>query len=189
MATETVPRYIQQALTPMPRVPTWVNVAAILTALLPLPVTIWRLALGFGYDVGFTGSLAGTYQAPGWLTLYVIALCALNEGAAYLTLGLVRPWGERWPRWIPFRAGKRIHPLTAIVPATLGAATLALIIFSLAGEWSGAEFIGGPEAPQGWKEVWMTLSYAPLLAWPFLLALVTAAYAYRRRHEFRAVRP
>ena len=36
-----------------------------------------------------------------------------------LTLGLVQRWGEVFPRWIPFLAGKRVPPALAIVPASL----------------------------------------------------------------------
>ncbi|MCA5891884.1 hypothetical protein LEP48_00775 [Isoptericola sp. NEAU-Y5] len=44
---------------------------------------------------------------------------SLSSGAwlgIILTLGLILPWGERFPRWFPRRAGQPVPPAAAIVP-------------------------------------------------------------------------
>ena len=48
----------------------------------------------------------------GWESVYIIALTLVTEAAALLTLGFVRPWGERLPGWIPLlgRAAWRRAP-------------------------------------------------------------------------------
>ena len=85
-----------------------------------LPSGLWRVALGVGVPVGFSGELAEIYGAPGWITPYVIILSLLAEGCALLTLGLVRPWGERVPAWIPRFGGLRIPTMVVVVPAAAG---------------------------------------------------------------------
>ena len=41
-----------------------------------------------------------------------------------LTHGLVHRWGEVYPRWIWFRAGRRVPPALAVVPASIVAVSL-----------------------------------------------------------------
>lgn len=160
----------------VPNVPRWVNVLAHLVPLTTLPSCLWRLALGFGVPVGFSGELAEVYHAPGWITPYVIALSLLSEGLALLTLGLVQPWGEVAPGWLPFIGGRRIPPLAAAVPAALGAISVTVITLQGLPAWWEDE----PGSPQGLAALVMAACYAPLLAWGPLLAVVTVAYYVRR---------
>ena len=67
------------------------------------------------------------YGFPGWGTLYVFGLSFLLVGLASLTLGLVRPWGETVPRWIPWIGGRTVRPLAAVIPAATGALALTLL--------------------------------------------------------------
>jgi hypothetical protein len=162
-------------------VPRWVNRIAHLVPLTTLPSGLWRLALGFGVPVGFTGPMADEYGAPGWITPYVIVLSLLAEGLALLTLGLVQPWGEVVPRWIPFLGGRRIPTLAAVVPAALGATALIWLGAVIATGWSGsATDPDAPYYPHGFAAFVMTACYAPMLAWGPLLGVVTVAYFLRR---------
>ncbi|MEU4998475.1 hypothetical protein [Streptomyces sp. NPDC021622] len=43
----------------------------------------------------------------------------------FLLWGLVRPWGQVFPRWAPFLRGRRVPRWLPLTPALLGAATLA----------------------------------------------------------------
>ncbi|WP_257132990.1 hypothetical protein [Streptomyces sp. ms184] len=43
----------------------------------------------------------------------------------FLLWGLVRPWGQVFPRWTPFLRGRRVPRGLPLAPALLGAATLA----------------------------------------------------------------
>lgn len=173
--------WLRDHFTPMAGVPRWAHWAAILAALTPLPSSIWRIALGLGADAGFRGDLAELYNGPSWkLTPYVIVLSALSEAFAFLAIGLVRPWGEVAPRWIPFIGGKPVRPLAAIVPACLGAMLVtAITVAGLIG-WNGAQNMGDPDAPHGAAATVMTACYAPLLLWGPLLSIVVIAYAMRR---------
>lgn len=166
----------------VPDVPRWANLAAHATLLATLPSGLWRIAMGLGIPVGFTAQGLDEFGIPGWGTAYVFGLSLLAEALAFLTLGLVRPWGEVWPRWIPGLRGRRIPPLAAILPAAAGAITLtALGVQGLFG-WAEA---GSSMAAGSWEDspvygVVMAACYAPLLLWGPLLAAVTVHYARRR---------
>lgn len=98
-----------------------------------------------------------------------------------LTLGLIQPWGERVPHWIPCQGGRRIPVAVAATPAALG--VVAITAVTVLGAWprNGSENMGDPSAPDGGLYWVMTLTYLPLLDWGPLLAVVTAAYVRRRR--------
>ncbi|MEV3922589.1 hypothetical protein [Actinomadura coerulea] len=82
--------------------------------------------LGFGVDVGFTGKLGEMYTGVE-IMVYVLALTVMPQAAAFLTLGLVRPWGQTQPRWLPFLGGRRLPPLAATIPAALGGTAAAVL--------------------------------------------------------------
>ena len=160
-------------------VPRWAVTAAHLVPFTTLPSGLWRVPVAFGFSMGILDNGAEVHTS-GWESVYVLSLSLVLEALALLTLGLVRPWGERVPAWIPGIGGKRIPPKAVVVPAALGAIALALI-------W-GYAFRDFPDPPDmefsstGWQ-VLLVACYAPLVLWAPLLAVVTYAYWRRRRHE------
>lgn len=159
-------------------VPRWLWWTAHVVPLLTLPSGLWRIAFGVGLPIGVTGAPAE--EVPGLLTTsYVIVLSAVAEGLALLTLGLVQPWGEVAPRWLPVIGGRPVPVAAAAVPAALGATALCWLGVTAVLEWGDpAEAVDG--FPTGaWAAV-MAAAYAPLLLWGPLLAVVTAAYVVRR---------
>jgi hypothetical protein len=162
-------------------VPRWVNVVAHVVPLTTLPSGLYRLALGLGVPVGFSGELAEVYRAPGWvITPYVIGLSLLSEGLALLTLGLVKPWGEVVPRRVPVLGGRVIPTALAAGTAALGAVAVTWVMLTSVLRW-GIFTSSDPDVPHGLARLVMNVSYAPLLAWGPLLAVVTVAYVVRRR--------
>jgi hypothetical protein len=163
-------------------VPRWARWAAHAVPLAVLPAGLWRILLGLGVPMGFSGELARVYEGPDWvLTPYVIVLSLLAEGCALLTLGLVRPWGEVFPRWLPFVGGRTVPVAGAVAAALLGAVTVMWLCVDVMRAWDGPDFMGNPGAPQGLAGWVMALCYAPMLAWGPLLVVVTFAYYRRRR--------
>src|SRR5262245_26302810 len=75
----------------------WADVVAHLIPLTVLPSGLWRVALAFGLGVG----AVGTAPPVGGERVYIVCLSLVSEGAALLSFGLVRPWGEVLPRWLP----------------------------------------------------------------------------------------
>lgn len=165
-----------------PGVPRWADLAAHAAPLTTLPSGLWRLAVAVGIPVGFSGELAELYS-PGWLSTYIVGVSLLAEGLALLTLGLVRPWGERVPNWVPGIGGRDIPTPAAAVPALIGAALVTTVTLAGVLMWFSPENNGDPDAPHGFAGFVMAACYAPLLAWGPLLGAVTVAYCLRRRRR------
>ncbi len=160
--------------TPPPR---WARRLATLTVLTTVPSALWRIAMALGVPVGADGSYVDEhYGALGWGTAYVIGLSLLLVGLALLTLGLVRPWGERVPRWVPFIGELRIPPLAAVIPAGTGTVAVTLM---WVGVFSNLEPIYAQFGIYGAERAVMLLCYLPLLLWGPFLGAVTVSYAKR----------
>ncbi|GAA4239492.1 hypothetical protein GCM10022254_59820 [Actinomadura meridiana] len=161
-------------------VPRWAEVVAHAIPLTVLPSGLWRIALGLGVPMGFAGEGDGFIDFPDPIgTPYVFALSLVSEFFAMLALGLVRPWGEVFPRWFPLVGGRRVPVAFAVGAASLGAAAVTAITLFGASGWSDAMSEDG--TPTGFQKVVMTAAYAPLLAWGPLLAVLTVHYFLRRR--------
>ncbi|MFE4259891.1 hypothetical protein [Streptomyces sp. NPDC056883] len=152
-----------------------------LAALAPLLTGLWRIAGALGVPLGFSGDdpLADVRFGSAF-SLYMITLSVFAEVLGFLTLGLVRRWGEVAPHWLPLIGGKRVPPLAAVIPAGLGAAVLTLLGTLGAIGWNDPGNMGAPGSPTGVAYWVMTACYLPLVAWGPLLAVVTVAYHRRR---------
>jgi hypothetical protein len=150
-------------------------VAAHAVSLLVLPSCVWRILLGAGVTLGFPRAALEASDMPGWGTVYVIALSALNEALALLTLGLIRPWGEAVPGWVPHLGSRRIPPAAVVLPAALGGVALTVLWTVAVANLFFVEGISG----DGWRAL-VIGCYLPLVAWGPLLSFVTYGY-YRRR--------
>ncbi|MGW6912761.1 hypothetical protein ACWGB8_02885 [Kitasatospora sp. NPDC054939] len=161
--------------------PRWAEVTAKAAIWTTVPSGLWRICFATGATMGFSGAeLASLHQdVPGMGSVYMISLSLLAEALALLTVGLVRPWGQVVPAWVPLLGRRRVRPLAAVVPAALGALLLTTLGILGAIAWSSPENMGSPESPQGFAGLVMTLAYLPLVAWGPLLGLVTFDYARR----------
>ncbi len=102
----------------------WGRRAVWLAVLSTVPYEVTRIAWYLGWPLGITDEFHRMMaDTPGMLEVG-LTLALLSVGGAVLTHGLVRPWGERYPRWLWFRAGRSVPPLVAIVPAALVALAL-----------------------------------------------------------------
>ncbi|WP_406290448.1 hypothetical protein [Streptomyces sp. NBC_00209] len=159
-------------------VPAWARRTASTVLWVSLPSALWRFALVLGVPLGLADSEYDAMLIPGWGYLAVPLLSVFQETLAFLTLGLVRAWGEVWPRWIPYLRGHRIPVLAAVVPATVGA--LGCTVYGVLFVWTT---LHSDMAITPWGERLMTVCYAPIVAWGPLLAVVTAHYYRRRLHD------
>lgn len=155
---------------------TWAVRTAHVVALLPLPSSLWRLTLVFGMTSGYTD--AG-HAALGLDTVgiaWVIFVCLATEGAALLSLGLVREWGTRPPRWVPVVGGQVLPARFVVACAGAGAAVCMLLWTPFLFWWSmpHSDLTGTGTTVIG-------LLYLPMVAWGPLLAVLTVDYRRRRR--------
>jgi hypothetical protein len=164
---------------PRPGVPWWLRWVTYASILAPLPSAVWRLGLAAGLPMGFSAERLRALDVPGWGSLYIVGLSVGSMGLALLALGLIRPWGEVVPDWIPLLGGRRVPPLVAVLPAGLAAVLLTVLTVAGAAGWSREfDVAGSPTGATAWL---MTAAYAPLLAWGPLLGLSTFSYHCRRR--------
>ncbi len=162
----------------------WGRTATWVAALCPLPYALVRATWLTPWPVGLP---SGDTLEPA-IRLFGLTLGAAALGGAVLTVGLLRPWGQVWPSWIPVLRGRPVpvrFPVIAggLVAVVLLAATPGLagpgISGLLAGDLHGAAF----------------LVLFPTLPWGLALGIAVLAHAQRRRgactacEHLAAVRP
>ncbi|GAA4930561.1 hypothetical protein ACFPM3_02665 [Streptomyces coeruleoprunus] len=155
--------------------PRWAVWAAHLTTLVVLPSGLWRIALALGHPAGYTEEGFVPFQSP-TAKVYMVALSVVCEALAFLTVGLVRPWGETTPRWIPLIGGRTVRPMAAVIPAALGALALTVLWWNVPWWWT---FPHDDMTDTG--KLVVGILYQPLILWGPLLGAVTVAYYRRRR--------
>jgi hypothetical protein len=156
----------------------WAVVAAHLAPVLTLPAGLWRFGLVFGGSMGVVMD-GKPMTVKGWEFAYVIGLALVSEATALLTIGLVRPWGERAPAWMPLIGGRRVRSGPVVAVALLGSLALMYIWVGAALSYAGGELGEGFQG-SGWEALFV-VAYAPLLLWGPLVAAVT--FDYWRRHN------
>ncbi len=158
----------------------WGRWAVYVSFVVPILYALTRGAWAVGIPLGITDEFLRELQNTG-LVWAGAGLAAIAAGGALLTLGLVQRWGEVFPRWTPFLAGRRVPIPLAVVPASLVSVlvTTAGVMFvrlTLFGSFS----VG--EVTLTLDENWAAI--APELLWPLwgaALGAATLAYYYRRR--------
>jgi hypothetical protein len=151
-----------------------VRTTAHVVSLLTLPSGVWRIALVLGAPLMAAGPV------PLGEKIGIVLLSVLLEGLALLTLGLVQPWGEVCPRWLPLIGGRRVPPLAATVPALTGAVALTLLWTLTFLNTTRGDFFSHFNPLQ---TVIVVACYLPLIAWGPLLAVVAIAYQRRRSRD------
>lgn len=102
----------------------------------------------------------------------------LGSGAVIgivLTIGLIRPWGERFPRWMPGVGGRRVPIAAAAVPGGIVAGVLCLCAVPMLVLPLAADGRMG-----GWLEMTLVL---PLWFWGPMLAFAVWGYVEHRRQR------
>ncbi|MEU0406008.1 hypothetical protein ABZ318_38590 [Streptomyces sp. NPDC006197] len=163
----------------VPGVSRRVRLLAYAVPLTILPAGLWRLPAAFDSGIGI-GERA-----------YVVFLSLFSEAVAFTAIGLVARWGEVVPAWVPVLRGRRIPPAAVLVPAALGATALTLLwtVLALTTQLMGTTIRGDalpadfPSEAGGWEAATFYVCYAPLVLWGPFLAVLTVAYARRRRRS------
>lgn len=139
----------------------------------PVPYEITRLAWYFGIPLGIPKEFEQMMRdTPGMLEVG-LGCAVASIGGGVLTHGLVRRWGEIYPRWIWFKAGRRVPPALAIIPASI----VALVLIP-AGVMNIRMGIGTATwASNGPGMLW--------IVWGAGLGAATYAYHLRRRATCR----
>jgi hypothetical protein len=156
----------------------WGRRAVLIAVVANLPYEITRVAWYFGWELGITHEFHQMMvDTPGMLEVG-LSMALLGIGGSILTHGLVHRWGEVYPRWIWFKAGRRVPPLLAIIPASMVAVVLipaGLMNIRLPGDNAGS--LWGLALP---GTLWVV--------WGAALGAATYAYYLRRRTTCRRCR-
>jgi hypothetical protein len=146
-----------------------------------VPSGVWRTLVGLGVDLGWSDAHLRSQHIPGSGTLYVIGLTVGSLALAVLTFGLVRPWGQVLPRWLPLVGGRRVPPSLTVGLALAGVALLSLIVVqSVLNRDAVSGFSDDPRS--AWARL-MVACYLPAVLWPLLLLAVTIDFWHRQRHR------
>ena len=141
-------------------------------------LTRWAWALDIPLGVSREGLHKEAAESPGiWLAGAMLA--TMSAGGALLTIGLMRPWGEVYPRWIPYLRGKRVRPRTAIIPAT----AVALLVTSAGLMYLRGLALGRIDLTTDTWGLFVPEFFWPL--WGGALGAATLAYHFRRRGRCR----
>ena len=176
---QAIERTASPASSTFPVAQPWARKAAVLAVLTTIPSALWRMAMAVGIPVGVSEEvLSERFGFPGWGTVYVFVLSLVLVGLASLTLGLVQRWGEVVPGWMPVIGGRRVPPMAAVVPASVGAGLLTLLWVNV---MSNFGLVAEEFGLAGAAQAVVVACYAALLLWGPLLAAVTVSYYRRRR--------
>ncbi|MFC9561551.1 hypothetical protein [Agromyces sp. NPDC056965] len=145
---------------------TWIAIAAPLVYC----ATRWAWALGFSLGMDPVAYREGQEQG---LWIAGASLASFGIIGAVLTLGLIRPWGEVFPRWMVGLRGRRVPPMLAFVPAVL----VSVLVTSASFMYLRIVLIDGI-TPETWA---FNLPEVFFSVWG--AALFVSALAYRRRRQ------
>ncbi|AJF68436.1 hypothetical protein [Streptomyces vietnamensis] len=161
----------------LPGVPRWAAIAAHAVPLVVLPSGLWRIALTFRAPV------ARVDDPTIGLAVYQLGLTVLAELLAFLTLGLVREWGEVFPRRLPFLGGRPVAARGATFAALSGAFGLTALTcwFTYVALADFAPYSPSHLTESTLQKTLFLVCYLPLVAWAPLLTAVAIAYHRRRR--------
>ncbi|GIG93100.1 hypothetical protein [Plantactinospora endophytica] len=151
----------------------WGRILTWSAALCPLPYVLTRLSWLTPWPIGESAETLAEH--PG-LRLFGLALAVAGEGGTWLTLGLIRPRGEVFPRSLPFLGGRPVPVYAAVIPGSVVSLMMCIAGHSLVQQSFGA----GSDLSDH-----LLVLLMPFPLWGPLLAAAVLAYWYRRRPECR----
>lgn len=151
----------------------WGRILTWATALCPLPYVVTRLSWLTPWPVGASADTLAHH--PG-LRVFGLTLALAGEGGTWLTLGLIRPRGEIFPRSLPLVGGRPVPVMAAVIPGLVVALMMCI---------SGHSLMQQSFGPGTDRYDHLLVLLMPFPIWGPLLAAATLAYWYRRRPECR----
>ena len=143
-----------------------------------LPSAVWRSAVGLGVDLGWSDHQLARQAIPGNGTIYVLLLSVASVGLASLSFRLSSADGDRVPAVVPLLGRRRVPWRVVVGLSSLGLVGLAYVVARSIADWNSVS--GFADQPGSRWELVMIACYAPVVAWPMLLLVVTVDYVRRR---------
>lgn len=150
----------------------WGRWATYAAAAIPVVYALTRFSWLAGIPIGMSAEEIDSLRDSGavWAGAGLATFAVVG---AILTLGLVRRWGEVFPRWMIGLAGRRVPIKLAVTPATYVALAVAAASIAFLSDRAFVELM-----------VDFNAAAAPMLLWPLwsvALGVATWAYYVRRR--------
>jgi hypothetical protein len=152
------------------------TVITVLAALGPVPYGLVRMSWLTPWPL----FVPATETLPPSTRLWGLLLGGAALLGAVLTIGLIRPWGERFPRWVPVVAGRPVPIAVAAVPGGLVAAVVTSAALPMIMLLSVAPTDAGPGGMTGTERL-LALLLFPCWIWGPLLGLAVWGYVGHRR--------
>jgi hypothetical protein len=176
-AAEIGPRHCAHPRADGPQpVPAWVHWWAYAGVAVPIlgwtvPHGLWALGVPFGISADELAEISQEIDPP--LAVAIVAVPALG---GLLTLGLAQRWGQIFPRWTPWLAGRRVPRPLALVPASIVAVALTCYGLISIGVMTAA-LLGGELTWSQLRSGWAVAATLPVfLAWGVALGITTLGY-------------
>ena len=155
------------------RLRTWGRWAVLVAVVAPMPYEITRIAWFLGHPMGITPDFLRSMQDTDGMLVVGLGFAVASMAGGVLTHGLVASWGERYPRWIWWRAGRPVPVALAVVPG--GLVAVLLIPAGLMNLRMPVE-----------DGMWATTAPSMLwVVWGAALGVAVGAYRLRRRPPCR----
>ena len=149
----------------------WFAHVTTIAVLAPLPYSLQRVLWAAGIPVGVDRELLEQFHAPGWGSLYILALVLLIEGTALWTHVFIRSRTAVVPHRLPLAGGRPVRPWMVIAPLLIPIAILAQFnLFTVTVLLGSNDF--GPGVPD-WS---LALQAAVFGVWGVTLTVATLAY-------------
>jgi len=162
----------------------WGRIAVYVAMVVPVFYALTRYAWALGFPLGMSEEYLRRGQESGtWISGLFLATFGLV--GAGLMLGLVKRWGEIFPRWMIGLAGRQVPIALAVVPASI---VSVLLIVGGIGIWSGLDQMAANLVAAGSEGMGLIgaiiFQVGPTLlfpVWGAALAVATLGYYYCRR--------
>lgn len=154
----------------------WGTAATRVAALCPMPYALSRITWFTPWPLFPDGASEDPALRLTGILLGVVAGCC-----AWLTLSLIRPRGEVFPRWVPYVGGRAVPVMAAVVPGLSGA-----VLLTISGRSMVQQSLFDPDLGSVLR--WIDPLLMPLWLWGPALAVATLAYWQRRTRKSDAHR-
>ena len=150
-------------------------VITVLAALGPVPYGLVRMTWLTPWPL----FVPATEALPPSTRLWGLLLGGAALLGAVVTIGLIRPWGERFPRWMPVVAGRPVPIAAAAVPGGLVAAVVTSAALPMIMLLTVEPTDAGPGGMSGTERL-LALLLFPCWIWGPLLGLAVWGYVGHR---------
>ncbi|WP_342664990.1 hypothetical protein [Shimazuella kribbensis] len=165
----------------------WGYIAAIVLLPYALLKTLWAwgMTLGLTNDAAirtmsnFGDNIKG--QSPLVYGLYKLGLdftTILAIIASIFALAFVRPWGQTFPKWVPFFKHRVVPRWILLIPGWIVGCITVLMSISTVLQFLGILPKGSPEGLAYWV---YGITYGGLFIWGVCIFLATLSYQYRTK--------